>query len=80
MRTFVELGPRDTLTRSLASILGDKPFTAVAADRIETSDLGQIAELSAVHCLPMVEPCKIALVAQASRGGAAHGAPETESQ
>ncbi len=63
VRTFVELGPRDTLTRSLASILGDKPFTAIAADRIETSDLGQIAELAAV-LFADGRACKIALVAK----------------
>ncbi|KCZ50503.1 hypothetical protein HY29_06995 [Hyphomonas beringensis] len=48
VRTFVELGPRDTLTQSLHRILKGKPFTAVAADRIETSDLAQMAELASV--------------------------------
>lgn len=48
VRTFVELGPRDTLTQSLPHILKDKPFTAVATDRIESSDLAQVAELASV--------------------------------
>ncbi|WP_162173759.1 beta-ketoacyl synthase N-terminal-like domain-containing protein [Hyphomonas johnsonii] len=48
VRTFVELGPRDTLSRAIPSILGDKSHVAVATDRIEASDLGQIAHLTAV--------------------------------
>ncbi|MEO1324509.1 MAG: beta-ketoacyl synthase N-terminal-like domain-containing protein, partial [Pseudomonadota bacterium] len=47
VRTFVELGPRDTLTQSVKSILEDKPHQAVATDRIDRSDLGQICELVA---------------------------------
>ena len=47
VRSFVELGPRDTLTASIAEILDDKPHSAVATDRIETSDLGQVAILAA---------------------------------
>ncbi|MCB9971487.1 MAG: beta-ketoacyl synthase N-terminal-like domain-containing protein [Hyphomonas sp.] len=48
VRTFVELGPRDTLTTSLASILKGKPFKAAAMDRIESSDLAQVAEVAAL--------------------------------
>lgn len=47
VRTFVELGPRDTLTSALASILEGKQLKAIATDRIESSDLSQIAELAA---------------------------------
>ncbi|WP_175354392.1 MULTISPECIES: beta-ketoacyl synthase N-terminal-like domain-containing protein [unclassified Hyphomonas] len=47
VRTFLELGPRDTLTTSLSNTLKDKPFKAIATDRIETSDLGQIANAAA---------------------------------
>ncbi len=48
VRTFVELGPRDTLTGSIRRTLAGKPHLAVASDRIETGDLAQIAELGAV--------------------------------
>ena len=47
IRTFVELGPRDTLTSSLATTLKGKPYHAIATDRIETSDLAQVAEVAA---------------------------------
>nr|WP_273184821.1 beta-ketoacyl synthase N-terminal-like domain-containing protein [Hyphomonas adhaerens] len=47
VRTFLELGPRDTLTASLSKTLKDKPFKAIATDRIEMSDLGQIAHAAA---------------------------------
>jgi 3-hydroxymyristoyl/3-hydroxydecanoyl-(acyl carrier protein) dehydratase/malonyl CoA-acyl carrier protein transacylase len=47
VRTFLELGPRDTLTASLSSTLKDKPFRSIATDRIEASDLGQIAHAAA---------------------------------
>lgn len=47
VRTFVELGPRDTLTQSLSTTLKGKPYHAVAIDRIEASDLGQVAEAAA---------------------------------
>ncbi|MBU4569377.1 MAG: beta-ketoacyl synthase, partial [Alphaproteobacteria bacterium] len=48
VRTFVELGPRDTLTQSIRQILADKPHLAVAIDRVENSEIAQIAELSAI--------------------------------
>lgn len=48
VRTFVELGPRETLTRSLPKILGDRPHIAVPMDSTDTSDLGQVAKLAAV--------------------------------
>jgi acyl transferase domain-containing protein/3-hydroxymyristoyl/3-hydroxydecanoyl-(acyl carrier protein) dehydratase len=47
VRTFLELGPRDTLTTSLSKTLKDKPFKAIATDRIEASDLGQVAHAAA---------------------------------
>ena len=47
VRTFVELGPRDSLTQSIALTLKGKPHLAVASDRVESSDLTQIAELTA---------------------------------
>lgn len=47
VRTFVEVGPRATLSRAITSVLGDKPHVAVATDRIVASDLGQIAHLTA---------------------------------
>ncbi len=47
VRTFVELGPRDTLTRSIQQTLGDKPHRAVATDKVDSSALAQIAELAA---------------------------------
>lgn len=47
VRTFVELGPRDTLTTALASILEGKDYKAIATDRIEAADLSQVAELAA---------------------------------
>ena len=47
VRTFVEIGPRATLSRAIDSVLGDKPHVAVATDRIVASDLGQIAHLTA---------------------------------
>lgn len=47
VRTFVELGPRNTLTQSVKSILKGKDHIAIATDRIDRSDLAQIAELAA---------------------------------
>ncbi|MFN3910409.1 beta-ketoacyl synthase N-terminal-like domain-containing protein [Hyphomonas sp.] len=47
VRTFVEVGPRDTLTQSIGQILSGKPHLAVATDRVETSEIAQIAELTA---------------------------------
>jgi len=47
VRTFVELGPRDTLTQSISQILAGKPHLAVATDRVENAELTQVAELAA---------------------------------
>ncbi len=47
VRTFVELGPRDTLTQSIGQILAGKQHLAVATDRVENSELAQVAELAA---------------------------------
>jgi len=75
IRTFVELGPRDTLTASLAETLKGKPYRAIAADRIESSDLGQIAELAAflfadgreIDLAPLIDVLR---AAQANEAGA----------
>ncbi|MCI4645146.1 MAG: hypothetical protein MRY64_10215 [Hyphomonadaceae bacterium] len=48
VRTFVELGPRDTLTRSLPRILGTREHTAIATDRTDRGDLAQLAEVTAM--------------------------------
>ncbi len=63
VRSFVELGPRDTLTSSIGQILAGKPHTAIATDTIETPDLGQIARLAAVLWAEGRKP-DIALVAK----------------
>lgn len=47
VRTFVELGPRDTLTQSISRILDGKPHLAMATDRVENAELTQVAELTA---------------------------------
>lgn len=47
VRTFVELGPRDSLTQSIRLTLKDKPHLAIATDEIESGDLAQIARLAA---------------------------------
>lgn len=47
VRTFVELGPRDTLTQSIGQILAGKPHLAIAADRVENSEIAHVAELAA---------------------------------
>lgn len=47
VRTFVELGPRDTLTQSISQILAGKQHLAVATDRVENAELTQVAELAA---------------------------------
>ncbi|MFN7056868.1 beta-ketoacyl synthase N-terminal-like domain-containing protein [Hyphomonas sp.] len=47
VRTFVEVGPRDSLTQSIRLTLKDKPHLALATDEIESADLTQIARLAA---------------------------------
>ncbi|ABI77350.1 putative polyketide synthase [Hyphomonas neptunium ATCC 15444] len=47
VRTFVEVGPRDSLTQSIRLTLKDKPHLAIATDEIESGDLAQIARLAA---------------------------------
>lgn len=47
VRTFVELGPRDSLTQSIRLTLKDKSHLAIATDEIESADLAQIARLAA---------------------------------
>ena len=43
VRTFIEIGPRDSLTKSVSKILGLRPHRALAADSIEQSDTCQLA-------------------------------------
>jgi acyl transferase domain-containing protein/3-hydroxymyristoyl/3-hydroxydecanoyl-(acyl carrier protein) dehydratase len=77
VRTFLELGPRDTLTSSLASTLKDKPFRAIATDRIEASDLGQIAQAAAflfadgreIDLTPLIETLAAAQKNEAAPSG-----------
>ncbi|MFK7997091.1 MAG: beta-ketoacyl synthase N-terminal-like domain-containing protein [Granulosicoccus sp.] len=47
IRTFIEVGPRDTLTSSIKKILGARPHRALAADSIGHSDTSQLAHLVA---------------------------------
>ncbi|MFK7860642.1 MAG: beta-ketoacyl synthase N-terminal-like domain-containing protein [Granulosicoccus sp.] len=47
VRTFIEVGPRDTLTASVDKILGTRPHSALAVDRIDQSDTWQLAQLAA---------------------------------
>ena len=47
VRTFVEIGPRSMLTRSIENILGKKPHLAVATDHMDRSDIDQIVTLGA---------------------------------
>ena len=47
VRTFIEIGPRDTLTSSTGKVLGERPHRALAADRIGNSDTAQLAHLAA---------------------------------
>ena len=47
VRTFVELGPRDTLTRSVGEILAGRAHHAVATDRTDRGDLAHLAEVAA---------------------------------
>ena len=46
VRTFIELGPRDTLTQSIRQVLAAKPHHAFAMDRVESAELSQVAELA----------------------------------
>ena len=47
VRSFVEIGPRNMLTRSIETILSGEPHLAVAADRIDRADMDQIVALGA---------------------------------
>lgn len=48
VRTFVEIGPRGLLSRSISKILGDRPHHATSMDRIAASNLEQTVRASAV--------------------------------
>jgi acyl transferase domain-containing protein/3-hydroxymyristoyl/3-hydroxydecanoyl-(acyl carrier protein) dehydratase len=47
VRVFVEMGPRDALTRSIAEALKGRPHLAVAFDRFGAGEVQQIAEAAA---------------------------------
>lgn len=47
VRTFIEIGPRDTLTSSVHKILGTRAYRAYASDCIDQSDTYQFAQLVA---------------------------------
>ena len=47
VHTFVEIGPRGLLSRSISKILGDRPHRATSMDRIAASNLEQVARASA---------------------------------
>ncbi|MEM1148960.1 MAG: beta-ketoacyl synthase N-terminal-like domain-containing protein [Pseudomonadota bacterium] len=58
VRTFIEIGPRDLLTRSIGEILGRRPHLAVAIDRTDRSDVLQLTHAMAAlyaagHDIPM---------------------------
>lgn len=47
VRSFIEIGPRDTLTRAIEATLKDRPHMAIATDRIGIDDTHQLALLTA---------------------------------
>ncbi len=47
VRTFVEIGPRDSLTDGISKTLKGRAHLAVACDRVEQSDLAQITDMAA---------------------------------
>lgn len=71
VRTFVELGPRDSLTQSIRLTLKDKPHLAIATDEIESADLAQIARLAAT-LFAAGYPIRIETVAQRLDAARAH--------
>ena len=71
VRTFVELGPRDTLTQSIRHVLAGKPHHAMAVDRVETSELTQIAELCA-NLFALGHPVRIERIARRLDEARAH--------
>lgn len=71
VRTFVELGPRDSLTQSIRLTLKDKPHLAIATDEIESADLTQIARLAAT-LFAAGHPIRIETVAQRLDAARAH--------
>lgn len=71
VRTFVELGPRDSLTQSIRLTLKDKPHLAIATDEIESADLAQIARLAAT-LFAAGHPIRIETVAQRLDAARAH--------
>ncbi|MBA4225322.1 MAG: beta-ketoacyl synthase [Hyphomonas sp.] len=71
VRTFIELGPRDSLTQSIRLTLKDKPHLAIATDEIESGDLAQIARLAAT-LFAAGHPIRIDTVAARLNAARAH--------
>ncbi len=73
VRTFVELGPRDTLTASISSVLKGKPHKTIAMDRIETSDLAQVTEVAALLFADgrAIDPSPVLAALEAARSNTA---------
>jgi len=47
VRTFLELGPRDTTTSAIGKILGDRPHLALALDGTGGDDLARLVDVAA---------------------------------
>lgn len=47
VRTFLEIGPRGLLAKSISRILGDRPHRATSLDRLARSDIEQVAHACA---------------------------------
>ena len=71
VRTFVEVGPRDSLTQSIRLTLKDKPHLAIATDEIESGDLAQIARLAAT-LFAAGHPIRIEIVSACLDAARAH--------
>ncbi len=74
VRSFVEIGPRDTLAVSIGKILEGRPHLALACDRVEASDLGQLARLAGA-LFAAGHPVDIAQVAGRLEAARAHPWP-----
>lgn len=71
VRTFVEVGPRDSLTQSIRLTLQGKPHLAIATDEIESGDLSQIARLAAT-LFAAGHPIRIDTVSERLNAARAH--------
>ena len=74
VRTFIELGPRDSLTVSVGKILGQRAHRALATDSIERSDALQLAQLTAAL---YVDGHDVDIASLASQLGQLHHHPWT---